>query len=111
SSRWIHWHQHDHLSGGQRHRRWLPDGNANVEPDGITYGDAYANSNSDGGCFGYTYRHSHSDSYSHRHTVTHPDLRARWHTRTVGYCCGRATCSLSRWWMHRWNKYLRIRRW
>ena len=82
-------------------------GNANLKPDGNTYGDANANSDSYGCGLGYTY----SYSYSYRHTVTHADLRARWHTWSVGDCSARATRSLSRWWMHRWNKHLRVWRW
>jgi hypothetical protein len=84
-------------------------GNANVKPDGHvnTYGDI--NANSDPYCSGHSY--TYSDGYSYRHTVTHADLRTRGHTWAVGYCPARATRSLSRWWMHRWNKYLRLRRW
>jgi hypothetical protein len=83
-------------------------GNADVKPDrnGKPDGNAYANSNANGSGFSYT----NSDGYSW-HTVTHADLRTRGHTWAVGYCRARATRSLSRWWMHRWNKYLRIRRW
>ena len=68
---------------------------------------AYGNANSDA----HIHPDGDSDGYSHRHTVTNADLRTRWHTWAVGYCPARATRSLSRWWMHRWNKYLRIRRW
>ena len=46
--------------------------------------------------YGYTYGYSW-------HTDTHADLRTRWHTWTMGNCPARATRSLSRWWMHRWN--------
>ena len=83
------------------------DRNANLKPDGNADGDAYANSDSYGGSLSYTY----SDGYSYWHTDTHADLRTRWHTRAVGYCSARATRSLSCRWMHRRNKYLRLRRW
>ena len=84
-------------------------GNAHVKPVVNTYGYAYSDSYAivDAGCHGYTY--SYDDS--HRHTVTHADLRTRGHTWAVGYCPAGATRSLSRWWMHRWNKYLCLRRW
>ena len=72
------------------------NGNANVKPNGNTYGDAYANSDSYGGGLSYTY----SDSYSYRHTLTHADLRTWWHAWAVGYCSAGATRSLSRRWMH-----------
>jgi hypothetical protein len=81
-------------------------GNANVKPDWNTYGDINANSDANGGGLGYT----NSDGYSHRHTVTHADVHTWWHTRAMGYCSTGATRSLSCWWMHRWNKHLRIRR-
>jgi len=84
-------------------------GNANCKPNGNTYNNINTNSNSYGSCHSYTY--SDGYSHSHRHTVTHADLRTRGHTWAVGYCRARATCSLSRWWMHRWNKYLRLRWW
>ena len=83
------------------------DRNANLKPDGNTDGNAYTNSYTYGCGFNYTY----SDGHSHRHTVTYADVRTRWHTRAVGYCPARATRSLSCRWMHRWNKYLRLRRW
>ena len=82
-------------------------GNANVKPDGNPYANINTNSDSYGSCHGYTY----SDGYSLRHTVTHADLRTRRHTWAVGDRPARATRSLSRWWMHQWNKYLRLRRW
>jgi hypothetical protein len=71
-------------------------GNTNDEPDWNTYGDINANSDANGSGLGYT----NSDDYSHRHTVTHADVRTWWHTRAMGYCSARATCSLSCWWMH-----------
>ncbi len=82
------------------------DPNVNVNANGKPDVNAYANSDSYGCGFSYTY----SDGYSW-HTVTHADLHTRGHTWAVGYCRARATRSLSRWWMHRWNKYLRVRRW
>jgi hypothetical protein len=83
---------------------------------GNTYIHSDVNANGDAGCVGYANVDSHSDSYTYSdgyswHTVTHADLRTRGHTRAMGYCSARATRSLSRWWMHRWNEYLRLRRW
>ena len=85
----------------------LAYGNAHLKPVGNTNGNAYANSDSYGGGFSYTY----SDGYSYWHAVTHSDLRTRWHAWTMGYRGARATRSLSCWWMHRWNKHLRVWRW
>ena len=81
--------------------------NANCKSVGNTYNNIHTNSDTYGSRHSYTY----SDSYGHRHAVTHADLHTRGNTWAVGYCRARATCSLSRWWMHRRNKYLRLRRW
>ena len=81
-------------------------GNANLKPDG----NPYANINADSDAYRSGHSYTYSDGHSW-HTVTHADLRTRWHTWAVGYRPARATRSLSRWWMHQWNKYLRLRRW
>lgn len=84
-------------------------GNADVKPNVNTYGDGDGNGNGNINTNSYGSGHSYTYSYS-RHTVTHTNLCTRGHTWAVGYCRARASRSLSRWWMHRWDKCLRIRR-